>query len=124
MQLPDKSKELVANMRFYGDMRFKQLTLFMAWLTISVGGVAQFGETQIVNGTQLKGVIAVASMLFTAVLWIMEVRSSLYWVAHREEVRDLWPSPGNLRLGWLNATNSVFLLYAACLLYTSPSPRD
>jgi hypothetical protein len=37
--------ELGGNMRFYADMRFKQLTLFLAWLTLAGAGAAQY-ETQ------------------------------------------------------------------------------
>ncbi len=46
----DKNLDQIAeNMRFYTDMRFKQLTLLLAWLTIVAGGVAQYGEKILVG---------------------------------------------------------------------------
>lgn len=111
MDETEKLKELNANMRFYADMRFKQLTLFMAWLTLALGGVTQSGEKIILDGITLQVIVAFASILFVSVLWIMEVRSTLYWVAHRDEGTETWPSPKDLRIKWLDATNAVFLLY-------------
>jgi hypothetical protein len=65
----------------------------------------------------IDSVLASATLLFTAVLWIMEVRSSLYWAAHRQNLQGVWPRPSNARLGWVTATNAVALLYAIVYLF-------
>jgi hypothetical protein len=41
--------ELGGNMRFYADMRFKQLTLFLAWLTLAGAGAAQYEIQQLIG---------------------------------------------------------------------------
>ena len=109
--------QLVENLRFYGNMRFKQLTLFVALLSLTTAGVGQYGEYTLFKSVKTKEVLAIAAMLFTGVLWIMEVRSSLYWVANREQVRNLWPSPSNVILGYLNASNAVLALYMSVFFF-------
>ena len=100
-----KLTQLCENMRFYGEMRFKQLTLLMAGMTAAGAGVAQY--------PLLKVPLAFAGMLFTSVMWVMEVRSTLYGVAHREAAPQLWPCPSAVRFRWLNATNAVLFLHMA-----------
>ena len=107
----DHRDQIAQNMRFYGDMRFKQLTLQLAWLTIAGAGISQYGEKLIVSGIKLKLLLASASMLVAAVLWIMEIRSTLYWVAHREAFPMLWPQPKQIKMKWLNASNAALVLY-------------
>ena len=123
MDKNERSKELVANMRLYSDMRFKQLTIFMTWLTLSVGGVAQFGDKSIANGLNVNVLIACASLIFISILWIMEIKSTIYWAANREEVRCLWPSlniqyPRYLKfLSFFDATNAILVLYTCTLFF-------
>ena len=72
--MSDNMRDQIAqNMRFYGDMRFKQLTLLLAWFAIAGTGVLQSDGEPIVSDIQLKPLIACASMLVLAILWIMEV---------------------------------------------------
>lgn len=59
--------EMARNMRLHGDMRFKQLTLLMAWLTLAAAGVAQFGGRILVDELSVKAIVAVAGMLFAVV---------------------------------------------------------
>lgn len=61
--------QLAENMRFYGDMRFKQLTLFMAAMTAVAGGITE--------ASQYRWWIALAGMCIAAVMWVMEVRSTI-----------------------------------------------
>lgn len=103
------------NMLFYGEMRFKQLTLLLAWLTIAGAGIAQFGPKIIIGSIQLRLLLAVSSMLVVSVLWLMEISSTLYWVANREAYPELWPSPPKTKpeklVNILNATNAVLVFY-------------
>ena len=98
------SSELSANMRFYGEMRFKQITLLMAGMTAAGAGAIQFAPE--------RGPIAITAAVFAGVMWVMEVRSTLYWAAFREKVpEDLKPSPEAAFWPWLNATNVVLALH-------------
>jgi hypothetical protein len=120
----ESRNQIAENMRFYADMRFKQLTLFVAWLTIAGAGVSQFGVNVFaeqtfnnirvplfIEGISVRIVIALSAVLFTAVMWVMEVRSTLNWVAHRQIVPDLWPRWESKWFRCVNATNAVLLLY-------------
>ncbi len=86
-----KYAELAANMRFYGDMRFKQLTLLLTGMTLLVAGVAQYPTVDLFPSVPLRGALAVAGMLFTGVMWIMEVRSTISFFANRAQAKILWP---------------------------------
>jgi hypothetical protein len=92
-------------MRFYGDMRFKQLTLFMAGMTAAGAGIGQYSS--------MKAYIAGIAMLFTGVMWVMEVSSSLYWVEFRKKVKNTWPRPQLWVRRFVNASNAVLTLYAS-----------
>ena len=59
----------------------------------------------------MKALVAVFALFFSAVMWIMEVRSTLYWVATRERVPDLWPRPLYGSMQWVNSTNALLLLH-------------
>jgi hypothetical protein len=101
------------NLRFYGDMRFKQLTLLMAWLTLAGAGVVERGTLELIPSVPVRVIIACVSMLFTAVLWVMEVRATLYWRTHHRAIgRELCPEPEKPFWGLLRATNVVLFVYA------------
>jgi hypothetical protein len=108
-----RRRQLAENMRFYAEMRFKQLTLLLAWLTVAAAGVAQYGETDLVGGLGVRQVLAPAALLFTAVMWVMEVRAAVYWRVHRDEAGDLWPRPQNDSFSWINASNALLVLHIA-----------
>ena len=101
--------QFAETLRFYGDMRFKQLTLFIGAMTAAGAGVAQFWN--------LRVLIAIAGMALTAVMWTMEVRSTLHWRALWEKYPDLWPAPKMGRFGWLSATNVVLFLYLSFYVF-------
>jgi len=109
--------QLAENMRFYADMRFKQLTLLVAWLTLAGAGVAQYGEKQLVGSFCVRQVLAVSAVIFVGILWVMEIRASLYWRAHRGKAPELWPRPENHFLSWVNATNALFLFHIVVYLF-------
>ena len=97
--------ELAENMRFYGDMRFKQLTLFMAAMTAAAAGIKQDFEH--------RWWIALGALFITAVMWVMEVRSSIHFFAIHEKAPRLWPNPQPKHFRWLTATLAVWLLHVA-----------
>jgi hypothetical protein len=102
--------QLVQNMRFYGELRLKQFTLFLTWLTIVGVAIVQGGERIIILETSLKLMLAFASMLVCGILWIMEISSTLYWKVHREKCVEKWPKP-KIKMAFINATNAVLILY-------------
>jgi hypothetical protein len=106
-----RRQQLAENMRFYGDMRFKQLTLLMAWLSLVGGGVAQYGSINLVGETNVRQVLALSAVFFTIVMWVMEVRSTIQWVAHRDAAPELWPRPTNDPFRLVNSTNAVLIFH-------------
>lgn len=100
-----RASQLAENMRFYGDMRFKQLTLFMAAMTAVAGGIA--------SSSQYRWWIAMAGLWVAAVMWVMEVRSTVNFSIMRNEAEALWPQGAARVFPWLTATRAVGLLYAA-----------
>ena len=97
------SSQTAENLRFYGDMRFKQLTLFMAAMTAIAGGILQ--------NQWARSWIALAGLCFTGVMWVMEVRSTLYAIAASVPSPHSWPSPRPKLFPWLTASFVVLLLY-------------
>ena len=114
-QLNDKDqRKLIAdNLRFYADARFKQLSLFLAWITLLAGGLFQFGDKQLARDLNISSGLPIFAMLVTAVFWVLEIRASLFWRAHRDVAPDLWPRPPSDGWSWLSSTNAVFVLYAS-----------
>lgn len=102
-------------LRFYGEMRFKQLTVFLAWLTLASAGAVHFGGLEFVGAQSLRAIVAPATMFVTGVVWVMEVRSTMYFVSIRSEAPEVWPHTKKTFLPAINATNAVFLLY--CVNY-------
>ncbi len=113
-----KRQQLAENMRFYADMRFKQLTLLVAWLTLAGGGVAQFDKVDLIsNALNVRQVLSLAAVVFTGVMWTMEVRATLYWRANRDAAPDLLPRPRDDMWAWLNATYAVLFLHVAIYFF-------
>lgn len=110
-----KLEQLGENMRFYAENRFRQLTLLVAVLTVAIAGIGQYPaeETKVLDDISMKSVIAVLSLIFTTVMWIAEVRSTLMWRANRNEAPAIWPRWKNAFWNsWFNATVSTLVLYA------------
>jgi len=109
--------QFVENMSFYGDMLFKQLTLLMGGVTVIGAGIAEYPNVNLFDSLCVRAALAMVGMLFTGAMWVMEISSSTYWVAHREEARTLlgttpWPRPAK-RIPGLTATNAVLALHFA-----------
>ena len=110
-----RRNQMAENMRFYGDMRFKQLTLLMGAMTLVGAGVAQYPDVAVIRSLDVRALLAIAGMLFAGVMWVMEVRSTVNFFAAREQAKDLWPFWSPERFHWLNkvlnATNAVLALH-------------
>ena len=117
MAKSDIADQIAQNMRLYSDMRFKQLTLLLAWFAIAGGGISQYGEKIIVMHTALKVIVSVASLLVTAVVWVMEIRSSVLWAQSRKVIPDHWPGGPDVFLPWINATSAVLGFYVAAYAF-------
>jgi len=105
--------QLGENMRFYADMRFKQISVLTAVLTVAAAGAIQFPNAMLAGQASVRTALASFALLLTAVVWIMEVRSTLFWAAHRDVASALWPTPTNAPFPWLTATNALLILYAS-----------
>lgn len=114
--MAERETELYNSMRSYGEMRFKQLTLLLAWLAIAGTGVSQSTQIDFLDGASLKLIIGFASMLVTGIIWIMEISSTKHWVAYKEALEDKLPS-NNLSWKQFNATNMTVLLYAISYVF-------
>ena len=112
-----RARGLAANMRFFGDLRFKQLTLLMGVLAISATGVSQYGERCLADRVTVRLAVACLAMLFTGVTWIMEVRSTLHWIVQREAAPEVWPRHHSKRFAWLNSTNAAAVFLAVVYLF-------
>jgi hypothetical protein len=95
--------QLAENMRFFADMRFKQLTLFMAAMT-AVG-------TGIIESFQYRWWIALGGLCITAVIWVMEVRSTMNFVTNHKKAKELWPREKPELFRWFTSSHVVLLLY-------------
>ncbi len=125
-------KQSCEDHRFYGDMRFKQLTLW----SVGIGFVlnVMHGKEASVMTAGQKGIWYVAAFFWTAVIWVMEVRSSVHGVramrlkdTQENRIADGSTSDASSEAKarsrdipnkWtlLNATNAVGLLYALSAL--------
>ena len=107
-------KQASEDHRFYGDMRFKQLTLFGVLSGLLLNAL----NSQTLHPLRwIFGLVGIAS---TTLLWIMEVRSSVH--AQKaleikrfyEKQRTVHP-PTRFELRWtlINATNAILMFYLA-----------
>lgn len=110
-------KQACEDLRFYGDMRFKQLTLWSVGMGF-VLNVLYGKEAAAQLPVRQRGMWFVAAFFWTAVIWVMEVRSSVHGV-HRMEFKNRLEKRGSpAKWTLLNATNSIALLYAgSCLIW-------
>src|SRR5262249_40074071 len=101
----------------------KQLTLLVGFQTASAYAAFSAGDKALSDQTPSLSaglVVSAISMIFTAVMWVMEVRSTLYRDAAIKAARSAWPHP-RPRWLWINATTLVLalhvVLYGAWLAY-------
>jgi hypothetical protein len=111
--------QLAENFRFFGDMRFKQLTLFMAAMSAAGAGVMQFPLS--------RWWIALGALFVTAVMWVVEVRGTLNGIAAHNAVPELFPSR-KIFWPWINSSWAVlslhigfYVLWLVCIRAWGPS---
>ena len=97
--------------RHFGDMRFKQLTLLMGFMSVAVGGMAAVGNKDVIPNMNIRLVISVIGILFTSMLWIMEVRSTVVWSEVRSAIKVTWPFYNYFFPPLINATSAVLGFY-------------
>jgi hypothetical protein len=97
--------QIAENFRFYGDMRFKQLTLFMAAMTAASAGVIQ--------SPAYRWWIALGALYFTGVMWVVEVRATLNAIAAHNAIPEVFPEQKKFWPG-LASSFAVLSLHIAC----------
>jgi hypothetical protein len=108
----EQFKQACEDHRFYGDMRFKVLTLFAVTMgALLTALLAPKPDAQIAASSLI--VLSVIGLGLTAVLWTMEVRSTIFAVQSRTIIEALGGGNQDFRprLSQVSATNSVLLLY-------------
>ncbi|NOT50154.1 MAG: hypothetical protein HOP10_02645 [Chitinophagaceae bacterium] len=121
LNLRQEYTEVNQNLRHYGNMRFAQLTIFIA-LT---GGLITLVFTKLSSALQFNLKISLEAMgIFTAgVFLLMENSSTMKWKGFKNRANELEielnyqqqrksPSPGN----W-NATRAIKLLYWSIVVF-------
>ncbi len=118
----DEYKEINNNVRFYGNMRFAQLTLFSA---ITAALLTIIFKTQPALTESIKTSLEIGGVVSTFVLWVMEERSTSYATKFIHRLQELEQSLGfnqwrGRRIGTragFSATNAVRLLYLTVILF-------
>ncbi|CAD6491833.1 MAG: hypothetical protein ANIMEMIM_00227 [Candidatus Argoarchaeum ethanivorans] len=72
----DEYKDISANMCQYGNMRFAQLTLFIA---MTAGLLTALFTSNPPLSSLVRFVLKVGGLIITVVFWIMEERATDYW---------------------------------------------
>ena len=104
-------------LRYFGDMRFKQLTLFMGFMSVAVGGIVAVGDKSVIPGVNLRLVIAAIGLLFTSMLWVMEVRSTVAWSEVKSATAVTWPFYKYFFPLFINATSVVLGFYMVIYVF-------
>ena len=106
-------KQASEDFRYFADMRFKQLSLFGIISALLLNALNS-------NGPNLSiQYVSIIGMASAALLWIMEIRSTIHGQAARYMKRSFEQCLGkpieefSPRWTLLNATNAVLALYAA-----------
>lgn len=106
--------------RFYGDMRFKQLTLWSVGMGFLLNAV--FGKDAACLSVLHRGLWCFAAFFWTAVIWVMEVRSTVHGLRRIEYRAGIEGSAGGRYSNkWtlLNASSVIALLYASsCVVWS------
>ncbi|HEX7288766.1 MAG TPA: hypothetical protein VF532_21465 [Candidatus Angelobacter sp.] len=108
----DVYKELSSDHRFFGDARFKQLTVWSAVTGFLLN--AALSDKNSLSLMQHPFILPICGILFTSVFWVMEVRATLHGIeALRSKRRfevDFAVAP-MARWTLFNHTNATLILY-------------
>ena len=115
----DEYMDVSANMRQYGNMRFAQLTLFIA---VIAGLLVILFESDPPLDSSVRYVLKFGGLIITIVFWIMEERATSYWDHYRNRAVELEKQLGYKQYstrptrGFFSATNAVRVLYSFMFL--------
>jgi hypothetical protein len=120
----EEYKDVSINMRQYGTMRFAQLTLFVAASgALLLAALKPLGE---VSGGR-RNAVRIGGLILTVIFWILEERSTAYWVLYRERAKYLEKTlgfeqyqrrPNPMRIVFeINATNAMRLLFVSSIIF-------
>jgi hypothetical protein len=104
-------------LRHFGEMRFKQLSLLMGFMSVAVAGIVAIGNKTIIPGADLRLLISIVGLLFTSMLWVMEVRSTVAWSEVKSSTAVNWPFYKHFFPLFINATSVVLGFYMAIFLF-------
>ena len=82
----EEYKDASANMRHYSNLRFAQLTIFVA---VTGGLIAILIKDKGIGEAPAKLMIKVMGIFMVFVFWIMEERIIRYWETHRRRAEEL-----------------------------------
>jgi len=108
------------NLRHYGNMRFAQMTLFVA-ITAGLGSA-------VINDLKascqwLRAIVGVGGAIATVIFWVLEERAADYWhhyirrALQLEETLGYAQYKGRPAQSYVTATNAVRVFYAVVLLF-------
>lgn len=123
LNLRQEYAEVNQNLRHYGNMRFAQLTIFIA-LT---GGLIVFVFTKLYPVSQLEIIIAfeVLGIFISIMFLIIERSSTMKWIGFKERSNDLEKLLNYRQLteptyrGKWNATRAIKSLYKGVIVFWS-----
>lgn len=116
----EKQRVYIDNMHFYAAMRFKQLTLLLAWLSFVGITLTKINFPQVNN---LKLYLLFLSSIVVIVIWFMEISSSVCWFSNKIKCPSLMPGLGDslnkfVRItGLFNSTNAVAVFYLTIYIF-------
>jgi len=116
----EEYKDLSSNMRQYANMRFAQLTLFIA-MTAGLLNLL-FGSNH-TTSDPLRDVLKGIGILITVVFWIMEERAVGYWNHFRHRAVELERELGFRQYSTrpertlIRSSNAARLLYGAIMAF-------
>ena len=115
----EEYRQIGENLRFYGNLRFAQLTLFF----VATGALlAVLDQAKIRSAFLSFQVLSVGGLLVVAVFAVLEQSAVRYWCHYRDRAVVLEPPLGleqysrRPRGSVLNATNAVRLLFVGVAL--------
>ena len=106
----DEYLDVSTNMRQYGNMRFAQLTLFIAVLAGLLAILFRFDPPL---ESTIRYILKFGGLIITIVFWVMEERSTSYWDHYRSRAVELEKQLGYKQYskrperGLFSATNAV-----------------
>jgi hypothetical protein len=114
--------QIAENFRFYGDMRFKQLSLFMAAMTAAAAGVVQYPPS--------RWWVALGKLYVAAVMWVVETRATLNAIAAHDAIPEVFPQRKKfwplLNSSWavLSLHIAFYALWLLCIRAWAPNCKS